>query len=376
MRFMDLVIKNVVRRPVRSGLTVAGLAVGVGAVVALVGIAQESEDAFMSIYERQRVSLVVLRAGAAQRLTSALDESLDKRIAALPGVKTVSKAMVDLMSMPEVGAVGVLVEGWPPGCVTFEMLTTLDGRQLNAADAYHVMLGKTLAANLDKTTGDRMDLYGAFQFEVVGVFQSETVFHNGAMIMPLKTLQEIMGRAGQVTGFTIVVDNPADKELVERVRQQTLELDATLDVLPTEEYVRTAREIRFVRAMAWLTSAVALLVGTIGILNTMIMSVFERTREIGILRAIGWRRGRLVGMILLESIVLSLCGAVLGSVAAVVVLRWLSRVPAVAGVISGTIGIQTIGVGFAIAVVIGLIGAVYPAYRGARVMPVEAIRHD
>jgi len=376
MRFTSLVIKNVVRRPVRSGLTVAGLAVGVGAVVALVGVAQQSEDAFLAIYQHQRVSLVVLRAGAAQRLTSSLDESLAQRIAALPGVKTVSKGMVDLMSMPEVGPVGAVVEGWPPDSVSFDMLTVLDGRKLTAADTYHVMLGKTLATNLGKSTGDTVDLYGAFQFEVVGVFESTSFIHNGIMVMPLATLQEIMGREGQVTGFTVVVDSPGDEELVQRVAQSIRGISPRLDVQGTEEYVRTTREIRFVRAMAWVTSAVALLAGTIGILNTMIMSVFERTREIGILRAIGWRRRRLVGMILLESIVLSLCGAMLGSGGAVLCLRLLARVPAVAGVINGQVGFVTIGLGFVLALVIGLVGAVYPACRGARIMPVEAIRHE
>ncbi len=376
MRFSSLVIKNVVRRPVRSGLTVAGLAVGVGAVVALLGIARGSEDAFLSIYQQQRVSLVVLRAGAAQRLTSALDENLDQQIATVPGVKIVSKGMVDLMSMPEVGPVGAVVEGWPPDSVSFEMLRVLEGRQLTPQDTYHVMLGKTLAANLGKAAGDQVDLYGAFQFKVVGVFESDSFLHNGEMIMPLATLQEIMGRQGQVTGFTIVVDDPADQQLVERVQQHVAALSPKLDVQRSEEYVRTTREIRFVRAMAWVTSVVALLVGAISILNTMIMSIYERTREIGILRAVGWRPGRLVGMILLESILLSLIGALLGSLGAVALLHVLGRVPAVSGVIRGTVGLDTIGMGFLLAVFIGLVGAAYPAYRGARVMPVEAIRHD
>ena len=71
--------------------------------------------------------------------------------------------------------------------------------------------------------------------------------------------------------------------------------------------------------MAWVTSAVALVIGAVGMLNTMVMSVFERTREIGILRAIGWGRWRVVRMILMESILLSLTGGMVGTAGAIAI---------------------------------------------------------
>ena len=74
-----------------------------------------------------------------------------------------------------------------------------------------------------------------------------------------------------------------------------------IEATPTAEFVNSTPEIQFVHAMAWVTSAVALVIGAVGMLNTMVMSVFERTKEIGILRAIGWGRWRVVRMILMES---------------------------------------------------------------------------
>lgn len=364
------------RRRVRSALTVIGIAVAVGSVVALVGISRESERSFLSIYERQRISLMVLRAGAAQRLTSALDERLGDRIAALPGVHRVYAGLVDMMSLPELGPVGVLVQGWCIDSDQFDELKFLEGNRFAPADTDGILLGKTLAESLHKKVGDRLRLYETEDFRVVGVYQSYTVFENGGIIMPLKAQQRIMGREGQVTGFAVVPDNPADKASVERIRQGILTLDKNVDVLPTEDYVRSTSEVRLVRAMAWLTSAVALIIGTISILNTMVMSVFERTREIGILRAIGWRRARVVRMILLESVVLSLSGGVLGTIGAVLLIRYLSTFRAVAGMVGGTVDARTIGQGFLIALLVGLVGALYPAYRGAQLLPTEAIRHE
>jgi putative ABC transport system permease protein len=111
-------------------------------------------------------------------------------------------------------------------------------------------------------------------------------------------------------------------------------------------------------------------------LNTMIMSVFERTKEIGVLRAIGWGRWRVVKMILMESILLSLLGGAVGTVAAMLLTNVLSRFPIAAGFIEGNLAPSVILEGFLIALGVGLLGAAYPAYRGAQLLPTEALRHE
>ena len=106
--------------------------------------------------------------------------------------------------------------------------------------------------------------------------------------------------------------------------------------------------------------------GAVFMLNTMVMSVFERTREIGILRAIGWRPWRIMRMILMESVLLSLGGGVVGTIGAIGLTWFLSRLPVVNGVDPAAITLAVIVVkGFVIALLVGLIGAAYPAYRGA-----------
>lgn len=376
MRFSTLVLRSVMRRRVRSILTVIGVAIAVGSVVALVGISYGFERSFLAIYQRQGIDLVVLRAGAAQRLTSALDERLEEKLARVPGVRSVTSGLVDMMSLPELGPVGVLVQGWQADAVMFQELKILSGRRLTSQDTDGVMLGKTLAASLGKKVGQTLTLYDTEQFRVVGIFESTTVYENGGMLMLLPVLQRIMGREGQVTGFTLSLQERASQEALDRACRAIRQLDKNLEPMPTEQYVNSTNEIRFVRAMAWLTSAVALVIGTVGVLNTMIMSVYERTREIGILRAIGWRRSRVVRMILSESIVLSVAGGVAGALAAILLTRYLSTFRAVAGVVEGHIDLGTIGQGFLIALLVGVIGAAYPAYRGALLPPTEALRHE
>ncbi len=376
MRFHTFVLKNVARRPVRSALTVLGMAIAVGAVVSLVGISQGFQKSFLSIYSKRQVDLIVQRAGAKQRLLSELNTSLGDKIAAIPGVNQVNAGLIDMTSSPDLEtAMGILVQGWPADCALFNHLEMLQGSRLVAGDDHKIMLGRILAQNLGKKVGDTLTLYDE-KFVVKGVYEAYSVYENGGALMLLEDLQKPMGREGKVSGFTVVLDHPKDEREIERVRREIEALEKNLAATPTKEFVSSTTELQIAEAMAWITSAVALIIGAVGILNTMIMSVFERTREIGILRAIGWGRGRIIRMILLESVLLSFSGGVVGTIIAIAMTQGLSRMPAVAGMIDNNIPPSVIGQGFVIAVLVGLIGAAYPAYRGAQLLPTEAIRHE
>jgi putative ABC transport system permease protein len=244
------------------------------------------------------------------------------------------------------------------------------------------MLGKVLAANLDKTSDDRVEIFGE-DFRVVGVFESFSVYENGSAVVLLTDLQELMNRPGQVTGFQVILeDRPDKKALVEEVKEKIKELDdgrghsLGLDALPTEDYVKSTSQLQMAHAMAWVTSVIALVIGAIGVLNTMVMSVFERTREIGILRAIGWRKGRVMRMILYESLFLSMAGAAVGVAAAVALTRLLSQLPQGSRFIEGSVDPGVMLRGLIIALFVGLAGGIYPALRGAYMLPTEAIRHE
>ncbi len=127
--------------------------------------------------------------------------------------------------------------------------------------------------------------------------------------------------------------------------------------------MKSDNQIRLAHAMAWITSAIALIVGSIGMLNTMIVSVLERTQEIGILRAIGWRRSRIVSMIMVESFTLSFTGAVFGILLAFVMIQVLSRFPAAQGSVHGGITMQVIVMAYLLSILVGLVGGGYPALR-------------
>jgi putative ABC transport system permease protein len=247
---------------------------------------------------------------------------------------------------------------------------------LQAGDGRVVMLGQTLARNLGKKVGDRLEVYEGEFFDVVGIYDRHNILENGALLMPLEQLQKLLGQEGRITACNVTLKSPWTAKDVRRSVGAIEQLGLGLSASATEDYVATDAKIRMSTAMAWSTSALALVLGGIGVLNTMIVSVFERTSEIGVLRAIGWRKGRIIKMILCESGLLSLFGAALGTLLALLLTYALSRTRAASSLVGAGVAPHVIAQGFAIAILIGLVGAIGPAVRAARLMPSIALRNE
>ncbi|MCS6851301.1 MAG: ABC transporter permease [Gemmataceae bacterium] len=382
MYFATFILKNIVRRRLRSMLTVLGVAIAVGAAVALLGIADGFERSFLSLYQQRGVELIVVRAGKAERSTSFLDERIAERLRRLPGVAQVMGGLVDAVEIPGSGLQAVLVQGWYADSPLFDALRFVSGRRFRPDESHVAVLGSVIARNLGKKEGDAVSLYGE-DFQILGVFESFNHFENGCVVINIRDLQRLLGVGNKVTGFQVVVEPAPNKQaLVDRLRGEIEALTddrghrLPLSALPTADAVSTTSQLRLIKAQSWITSVIAVVIGSIGVLNTMLMSVFERTREIGILRAIGWRRRRVVRMVLAESLLLSLAGAVVGILFGLALTFALSRVPMAAGYVEGTIAPSVLLGGLAIAVLVGLLGGVYPAWRAARLLPTEALRHE
>ena len=375
MHFFSLLLKNLLRRPLRSILTMAGLAVAVATMVALVGVATGFERSFLQYYTQRGVDFVVQRTGpGTEPLNDGLPQQLGDQIAKVPGVKQVDARLVDIISFEKYNIIGVLINGWLVDSPLFDRLTVREGRRLIPSESRAVFMGRVLAAHLDKHVGDEIEIY-AEPFKIVGIYESPTVFENGGVVVPLAELQRVMHRPNEVTGFSIVAEHGASDAELEAVQKRIEQVQPNLRVTRVADFVHNFTQIRICRATAWATSAIALIIGVIGMLNTMIMSVFERIHEIGLLRAIGWRNTRIARMVMGESILLSIGGAIVGSCIGAALVKVLSRLPNSAGLVAGEVDLLVIAQAFLLALSIGLIGSLYPALWSARLMPTEALRH-
>ena len=139
------------------------------------------------------------------------------------------------------------------------------------------------------------------------------------------------------------------------------------------EHIRDSQAYRMISAMSWGTSLLAVLVGVLGVMNTMLMTVFERTQEICVLLAIGWKRSRIVRMVLWESALLGFLGGVVGVLIGVVGVKLLVTTPAIRGLLEPELNPQLLVIAVAIAVVVGVFSGLYPAWRSSRFTPSHAL---
>jgi putative ABC transport system permease protein len=374
MRFVTLIARNLIRRRTRTLLTATGLAVAIAAVLDLVGIAWNFEQSFLALFVGKGIDLVVVRAGISNQLSSTLDQGLRQKLRSTQGVARVALSLMDTVGFEQAGIASALVNGWESDSLLFRGSRLLEGRTFHPGEARVAMLGRVLALNLGKHVGDDLDVAGE-PFRVIGIYESDSLFESGAMIVPLETLQRMMGREGQVTGFVIQgqsSDPKAIAELRARIEREIPGVAAT----PARDHVERDVQLRLAKVMAWATTALAILLGTVGMLNTMIMAVFERTQEIGILRALGWRRMRVLGLILGEALCLGLLGAALGLVLAMAGLRALLLAPTARGFIDPNLPPAVLGLGTVLGLLLSLLGGIYPALRAAALDPSEALRHE
>jgi putative ABC transport system permease protein len=149
-----------------------------------------------------------------------------------------------------------------------------------------------------------------------------------------------------------------------------------LNAAPAAEYAANNQFVTLAKAIAWGTSSIALLMGILGIANTMAMSVFERTREIGILRALGWKSWRILLLIQTEAMALGVGGGFIGISFGWGILRLLESLPQTASIVSASLTPLYLAQALGVAVLSGLAAGAYPAWRAAHLSPVEALRHD
>jgi putative ABC transport system permease protein len=373
LSFTGFVLKNLRRRRLRTLLTLTGIGMAVGAFVGLVGFSSAFQQQWMRIYSSSGTDISVIQGTF---LNTTLDESATAKLRELPVVAQASPAIYNLMDVtPEVNA---LVYGWNADAFQLDSLQILTGRRFRDGQR-EVMLGDLLAQDLNKKPGDTLDLQGT-QFKVTAIYHGASTLEAAAVIMPIDQLQQLSGMEGKVSTIDVRLRPlPAGEAPVKYLKRAQAEIQAALPgvrALPAAERASDNQFVRLAQASAWGTSLLALLIGILGIANTMAMSVFERTREIGILRALGWKRWQVLAHIEVEAVLLGLGGGLLGIVLGWCALRVLAALPQTASFFAASLHWPLLAEAVGIAILAGLVAGALPAWRAGRLAPVDALRHD
>ncbi len=373
MSFLTLVLKNLLRRRSRSLLTILGIAIGIAAVVALTSLAWGFEQSWANVYKARGTDLIVTKTATRSAVPAPFSTALKDELQKMPHVREAAGVLTELFSVESMPSLVVL--GWEPGTSLWDHIQILQGRMPDPAAKDEILLGTIAAEMLGKKAGDTVQIETT-EFKVAGILSSSALAENGAAILPLAGMQALTEHEGMINFINVRTTPETGPEDIEKLRAAIKERFKGLTAFSPGAVAQTNVGIQLAKAMSIGTSVIALVVGAVGVMNTILMSVFERLREIGVLLAIGWRRGRILRMILLESLALSFAGGVAGCALGVAAVRMLEATPWLRGKLVGEVSPPLLATAMLVAFALGALGGVYPAWVGSRMSPVNALRHE
>lgn len=363
-----MLIKNLWRRRTRTLLTALGVAIGVAAIVTLSAFSQGLADGFQGVMAISEADLTIGQKDALMLLYSSVDAEIGDEIKQIPGVKAVAGTVIGFVQMTD--SPYFVLMGEDPRGFGMGRYHLIEGGPITGR--YQMWLGHIAARNFDKTVGDTFHLAGS-RYRIVGIYETGVSLEDGGGVISLRDAQSAFDKRDKVTYFSLKVDDVAD---IPAVRAAIEERWSDLAVTRTGEATRSDEFLELYRSMGLFIGLFTAVVGGLGMMNTTLMSVLERTREIGVLRALGWSRRRVVGMILGEALLLAGLGGLLGIGLGLGLMRLLQSIPAVEPMLSGRATPEMLGQAFVLALLLGAIGSLYPAWRAAQMAPIEAMRYE
>jgi putative ABC transport system permease protein len=388
----------------RSALTVLGILIGVAAVIILVAVGTGSSQAVqnrikllgtntITIVNRGRFGRGPSTGGTQTRpaTITAADVAQLQNSSQAPDIATVSPVVTASETADYSSAsTSVTVTGTTPAYLGAEDYQVEAGRQLTSADVTNhglvAVIGQDLVTNLydpgQNPIGTQIS-FGSARFQVIGVLASKGSSGgadlNDLAIVPYTSAEDQL--TGYVSSFNELIVQATSARTVNNAENESADILASANrtsvanlpfTLINEDTLlaTSASTNQTFTVLLGAVAAISLLVGGIGIMNIMLVTVTERTREIGIRKAIGAPRGAILGQFLTEAVILSLLGGIAGVVVGLIGARF--RIVGVQPVVAPTSIIEA----FLVAVAVGVFFGFYPANRAASLRPIDALRHE
>ncbi|MBV8957035.1 MAG: ABC transporter permease [Solirubrobacterales bacterium] len=353
-------------RPGRAVLTALGLALGIATIVALLAVSAGANQTAGKFVHLGRSDLGLFQKDAADPTTSVLPESL---IAQLRRQRWVADAMGLQLLVEEVSrAPGAIVFGAPAGSFETSRMVFSAGRMFGGGD--EIVLGDQLAPALHAHVGDLVRV-GRRRMRVVGIYHLGVSEQDSGAFVPLSAAQALSGHAQEVTSIVVKLA-PGVRPAAAR-RLIAARFPGLLVIDDPDEALRAGANGQLISNVTLVIVVLALLIGGISVMNTMLLSVIERRTEFALLSAVGWSGPQVANLVLTEGVIVSVLGAAAGIVLGSLGANLLIRALGAQAFVSPDISAWVLGRALLIGILIGVLGGLYPAWRAAHVSPARAL---
>ena len=363
----NLVTSNIRQRPIRTLVSVAGIALGVALVMLFTGLARGMSNELQRRATNVRAELIFMRPGAVQ--LTATTANLDTRyVDRLKTIEGVEEALPVIRHFTQ-GTKGIGIEqidgvDWN-AYAAMNAINMDEGRGPQGLN--EVVIDEKKAHDNNYRVGETLKPFGTQEYRIVGIYSPES----GARVkMSLEAMQEALEAKGKCTFIFIKLRNPDQLQEVARQINQQLPgntIQPTRDVFTSFE-----KSIPYLGVFLRVLVGLAAVVSSLVVMLAMYTTITERTREIGILKAMGASRGYIVGIIEKEAILISLIGLVAGFAVSLIAGYLISKTYGLVFEYSWTWA----AVAAAIGLIGGILGALYPAWRASNLDAVNALAYE
>lgn len=374
---IDIAIKNILRVKTRTGLTIFGVLIGITAIVALGSISEGINAMINEELEFLGGTIMVTSKEASGFMMgfegSEITSDQLNELESLSNVKEVVPLTFVTGEMVPMQGPEYVIVGLDPEKQEFYVGKGVEldsGRELESDDEFSVLLGYKYAEYHDLEVGDTIE-FKEEDFEVIGIFESDVEQVDNVIVMPLKMMMDVYDLDSYKAAYVVPEDVGKIESLAEEIEDDFDDLSAQTQ---TELAKQASQIVDTIRFFTLGIAGISAVVGGLGVMNTMIMSIMERRREIGIMKAIGATNRFILTQVLLESVMITLIGGVLGVLLGSVgsySLRFIS-----VGLARARVTYQLVFGSLIFTTFLGLFGGFYPAWKAAKLDPIEAIRYE
>ena len=366
-------LRNLLRVGLRSFFTLFVISLVFALFILLTSIAEELSDQIAATLDEQKIDIVVQSKFSTTPFTSSIAEKETEAIVALDDVLDATALMIGRKRLGKEASLFIL------GFSDFAPIAKRLGIGLVRGKPYRsgvreIAIGQKVSRILNLDVGDTISLDDKEPYLITGIYSIGLDFLDACAYMSLPEAQELLNRPNQSGMIFLSLKNPLHtQQVIESINRDYPKLVAFSSGELLQHLGSTKTVVNFIRLISVITFVVALAV----LLNTLVMTINERTKEIGILSAIGWSRGMIVSMFAVESLLLSFGGGIIGYLLTYPSIAVLKQFPNMGlNFIPDAPSFGMFAILMAACALIGLVSAVFPALYGTRMRPAKALHHE